>query len=199
MAQYGLKPSDISTALASQNIEASTGAFGQESDNVFEYTLKYRGRLETEEEFGDIVIRAYDDGRTLTLKDIADIELGAVSYSYIGRVKGAPGISCSINQTAGSNANEIIKKIDAYLEEAAKNLPKDVEIVDIMSTKDFLDASITEVIKTLLIAILLVVIVVYFFLQNFRSTLIPTICIFVALIGTFAFLEIGRASCRERV
>ncbi len=191
MAQYGLKPSDISTALASQNIEASTGAFGQESDNVFEYTLKYRGRLETEEEFGDIVIRAYDDGRTLTLKDIADIELGAVSYSYIGRVKGAPGISCSINQTAGSNANEIIKKIDAYLEEAAKNLPKDVEIVDIMSTKDFLDASITEVIKTLLIAILLVVIVVYFFLQNFRSTLIPTICIFVALIGTFAFLVVA--------
>ncbi len=188
MAQYGLQPSDISAALASQNIEASTGAIGAESENVFEYTLKYRGRLETEEEFGNIVVRAYDDGRVVTLKDITEIELGAVSYSYIGRVKGYPGISCSINQTAGSNANEIIKKIDAYLEKVSKDLPEDVEIVDIMSTKDFLDASIDEVIKTLLIAILLVIFVVYFFLQNLRSTLIPTICIFVALIGTFAFL-----------
>lgn len=191
MALYGLQPSDISNALANQNIEASTGAIGQESDNVFEYTLKYRGRLETEEEFGDIVIRAYEDGSVLTLRDIADIELGALTYSYVGKVKGYPGISCSINQTAGSNANEIIEKIDAYLEKAEKELPKGVELVKIMSVKDFLDASINEVIKTLFIAILLVVLVVYFFLQNMRSTLIPTICIFVALIGTFAFLVVA--------
>ena len=191
MALYGLQPSDISNALANQNIEASTGAIGQESDNVYEYTLKYRGRLETEEEFGNIVIRAYDDGSVLTLKDIADIELGALTYSYVGKVKGYPGVSCSINQTAGSNANEIIEQIDAYLAKAKKELPKGVELVEIMSVKDFLDASINEVIKTLFIAILLVVLVVYFFLQNMRSTLIPTICIFVALIGTFAFLVVA--------
>ena len=191
MAQYELVPSDVSAALASQNIEASTGAIGENSDNVFQYTLRYKGRLSTEEEFGEIIIKAYDDGRVLKLKDIADIELGAVSYSFEGRVKGAPGVSCMINQTAGSNANEIIKEIDAYLETVKKDLPKGVEIIDIMSTKDFLDASINEVIKTLLEAIILVVLVVYVFLQNPRSTLIPTICIFVALIATFAFLVLA--------
>lgn len=191
MAQYGLVPTDVSAALASQNIEASTGAIGENSDNVFQYTLRYRGRLSTEEEFGEIVVKAYDDGRVLKLKDIADLELGAVSYSYEGRVKGAPGVTCMINQTAGSNANEIIKEIDAYLQSIRPELPKGVEIVDIMSTKDFLDASINEVIKTLLEAIILVILVVYVFLQNIRSTLIPTICIFVALIATFAFLVIA--------
>lgn len=191
MAQYELQPSDISSALSSQNIEASTGAIGENSENVYQYTLKYRGRLATEEEFGNIVIKANPDGSILKLKDIADIELGATSYSYEGRVMGAPGSSCMINQTAGSNANEIIKEIDAYLETAKENLPKGVELVDIMSTKDFLDASIHEVIKTLLEAILLVVLVVFVFLQNIRSTIIPTISIFVALIGTFAFLMVA--------
>ena len=136
MAQYGLIPSDVSAALSSQNIEASTGAIGENSDNVFQYTLRYKGRLSTEEEFGEIVIRAYDDGRVLKLKDIADIELGAVSYNFEGRVKGAPGVTCMINQTAGSNANEIIKEIDAYLETVKADLPKGIEIIDIMSTKD---------------------------------------------------------------
>ena len=191
MAQYGLIPSDVSAALSSQNIEASTGAIGENSDNVFQYTLRYKGRLSTEEEFGEIVIRAYDDGRVLKLKDIADIELGAVSYNFEGRVKGAPGVTCMINQTAGSNANEIIKEIDAYLETVKADLPKGIEIIDIMSTKDFLDASIQEVIKTLFETILLVVLVVYIFLQSPRATLIPTICIFVALIATFAFMIVA--------
>lgn len=191
MARYELVPSDVSAALASQNIEASTGSIGENSDNVFQYTLRYKGRLSTEEEFGEIVIKAYDDGRVLKLKDIADIQLGAQSYSYEGRVKGAPGVSCMINQTAGSNANEIIKEIDAYLETVKADLPKGVEIVDIMSTKDFLDASIHEVIKTLFETLLLVILVVYVFLQNPRSTLIPVICIFVALIATFAFLVVA--------
>ncbi|MBO8478233.1 MAG: efflux RND transporter permease subunit [Bacteroidetes bacterium] len=191
MAQYELQPSDVSAALSAQNIEASTGAIGEDSKNVFQYTLKYRGRLETEEQFGNIIIKAYDDGRILKLKDIADLELGAVSYSYEGRVMGAPGVTMMINQTAGSNANEIINAIDEYLQEAKKDLPKGVEIVDIMSTKDFLDASIHEVIKTLFEAIILVVLVVYVFLQNVRATIIPTISIFVALIGTFAFLVIA--------
>lgn len=191
MAQYNLVPSDVSAALASQNVEASSGAIGENSDNVFQYTLRYKGRLTTEEEFGDIVIKAFDDGRVLKLDDIADLELGAVSYSYEGRVKGAPGVTCMINQTAGSNANEIIKEIDAYLQSIRPELPRGVEIVDILSTKDFLDASIHEVIKTLLEAIILVIFVVYLFLQNFRSTLIPTICIFIALIATFAFLVVA--------
>lgn len=191
MARYELVPSDVSAALSSQNIEASTGAIGENSDNVFQYTLRYKGRLSTEEEFGEIVIKAYDDGRVLKLKDIADIDLGAVSYNYEGRVKGAPGVSCMINQTAGSNANEIIKEIDAYLETVRADLPKGVELVDIMSTKDFLDASINEVIKTLFETLILVVLVVYVFLQNPRSTLVPTICIFVALIATFAFLMVA--------
>ena len=191
MAQYELEPSDVEAALSSQNIEASTGSIGEDSKNVYQYTLKYKGRLETEQEFEEIVIRAYEDGRVLKLKDIATVELGAQSYTYTGAVNGAPGSTCMVNQTAGTNANEIITNIDKYLESLKESLPKDVEVVELMSTKNFLDASIHEVIKTLLEAIILVVLVVYVFLQNPRSTLIPTISIFVSLIGTFAFLYIA--------
>lgn len=191
MAQYELEPSDVEAALSSQNIEASTGSIGEDSKNVYQYTLKYRERLEKEQEFEEIVIRAYDDGRVLKLKDIATVELGAQSYSYTGTVNGAPGTTCMINQTAGTNANEIITEIDKYLDELKETLPEDMEIVELMSTKNFLDASIDEVIKTLLEAIVLVVLVVYVFLQNPRSTLIPTISIFVSLIGTFAALYIA--------
>lgn len=191
MAQYELEPSDVEAALASQNIEASTGAIGEDSKNVYQYTLKYRGRLETEEEFEEIVIKSFSDGRVLKLKDVADVELGAQSYSYTGSVNGAPGTTCMINQMAGTNANEIITDINSYLEELKKDLPEDMEIVELMSTKNFLDASINEVIKTFIEAIILVVLVVYIFLQNPRSTLIPTISIFVSLIGTFAVLYIA--------
>ncbi len=191
IAQYELEPSDVESALASQNIEASAGSIGEDSRNVYQYTLKYRGRLETEKEFEEIVIRAYDDGRVLRLKDIATVELGAQSYSYTGTVNGAPGTTCMINQTAGTNANEIITQIDSYLEELRETLPADMEVVELMSTKNFLDASIHEVIKTLLEAIVLVVLVVYVFLQNARSTLIPTVSIFVSLIGTFAVLYLA--------
>ena len=191
MAQYELEPSDVEAALASQNIEASTGSIGEDSKNVYQYTLKYRGRLETEEEFEEIVIKSFSDGRVLKLKDVADVELEAQSYSYTGSVNGAPGTTCMINQMAGTNANEIITDINSYLEELKKDLPEDMEIVELMSTKNFLDASINEVIKTLIEAIILVVLVVYIFLQNPRSTLIPTISIFVSLIGTFAVLYIA--------
>ena len=117
MARYELVPSDVESALASQNIEAAAGAIGEDSQNVYQYTLKYRGRLETEKEFEEIVIKAYADGRVLKLKDIATVELGAQSYSYSGTVNGCPGSTCMINQMAGTNANEIIKEIDRYLEE----------------------------------------------------------------------------------
>ncbi len=191
MAQYELEPADVEAALSSQNIEASIGSIGEDSKNVYQYTLKYRGRLEKEKEFENIVIKAFDDGRVVRLSDIAKVELGSQSYTYTGSVNGSPGTTCMINQTAGTNANEIITNINKYLEELKETLPEDVEVVELMSTKNFLDASINEVIKTLIEAIILVVLVVYVFLQNPRSTLIPTISIFVSLIGTFAALYVA--------
>lgn len=191
MAQYELEPADVEAALSSLNIEASIGSIGEDSKNVYQYTLKYRGRLEKEKEFENIVIKAFDDGRVVRLSDIAKVELGSQSYTYTGSVNGSPGTTCMINQTAGTNANEIITSINKYLEELKETLPEDVEVVELMSTKNFLDASINEVIKTLIEAIILVVLVVYVFLQNPRSTLIPTISIFVSLIGTFAALYVA--------
>lgn len=191
MAQYELEPADVEAALSSQNIEASIGSIGEDSKNVYQYTLKYRGRLEKEKEFENIVIKAFDDGRVVRLSDIAKVELGSQSYTYTGSVNGSPGTTCMINQTAGTNANEIITSINKYLEELKETLPEDVEVVELMSTKNFLDASINEVIKTLIEAIILVVLVVYVFLQNPRSTLIPTISIFMSLIGTFAALYVA--------
>ena len=191
MAQYGLVPSDIVTVLGEQNIEASTGTLGQDSDNTFQYTLKYRGRYETGEEFGDLVVRADENGNVLRLKDIADIELGTTSYSFSGDVSGLPGTTFMIMQTAGSNANEIIEEVNKVADEIRTDLPEGLTLETMMSAKSFLDASIKNVIKTLLEAILLVIIVVYVFLQSVRSTFIPLVGIFVSLIGTFAFLHIA--------
>ncbi|MBE6181647.1 MAG: efflux RND transporter permease subunit [Rikenellaceae bacterium] len=188
MAKYKLMPSDIRTVLEEQNLESPTGTLGAESDNTFRYVLKYRGRYEKEEDYANLVIRAQSDGTVLRLKDVARIELGARSYDFIGVVNGHPGTTCMISQTAGSNANEIIEEIDRVVAEIAKDLPKGMEIVDLMSTKDFLDASIDKVVQTLLEAILLVILVVYIFLQSLRSTFIPTLAIIVSLVGTFAFL-----------
>lgn len=191
MAQYKLIPSDVTSALAEQNIEAATGSFGENSDETYQYTMKYTGRLMTPEEFGEIVIRSTEDGEVLKLKEIADVELGKDSYAYKGGMDGHNSISCMIFQTAGSNATEVNQNIDKLLEEAKKELPKDVEIDQMMSSNDFLFASIHEVVKTLLEAILLVILVVYFFLQDFRSTIIPSVSIVVSLIGTFAFMTIA--------
>ncbi len=188
MAKYKLMPSDIRAVLDEQNLESPTGTLGAESDNTFRYVLKYRGRYEKEEDYANLVIRAQSDGTVLRLKDVARIELGARSYDFIGVVNGHPGTTCMISQTAGSNANEIIEEIDRVVAEIAKDLPKGMAIVDLMSTKDFLDASIDNVIKTLFEAILLVILVVYVFLQSLRSTFIPTVAIIVSLVGTFAFL-----------
>src|SRR5574344_1166058 len=191
MSQYGLVPSDITTVLGEQNIEASTGTLGEDSKATFQYTLKYRGRYENAEEYGNLVIKSLSDGSVLRLKDVADIELGSSSYNFEGQVSGKNGATCMIMQTAGSNANEIIKKIDAMSKEISQDLPQGVKLVDMMSTKDFLDASISNVVRTLLEAILLVIIVVYIFLQSVRSTIIPCISIIVSLIGTFAFIYIA--------
>ncbi|MDL2266308.1 efflux RND transporter permease subunit, partial [Parabacteroides sp. OttesenSCG-928-G21] len=191
MAQYGLIPSDVTTVLGEQNIEAATGTLGENSGMTFEYTLKYRGRYSTAEEFGELVIRSLPDGRILKLKDVADIELGALSYGFKGELNGNPGATCIISQQAGSNANEIIKEIDKTLAELSKQLPKGVKIADLVSVKNFLDASIKNVVETLVIAILLVILIVFLFLQNLRSTLIPAISIIVSLVGTFAFLIVA--------
>lgn len=189
MAQYGLVPTDVTEALAEQNIESATGAFGENSDHTYQYTMKYRGRLVTPEEFDEIVIRALPDGEVLKLKDIAMVEMGEQEYAYAGTTNGQPGISCMVFQTAGSNATEVIQEIDALLEEARKDLPEGVDIVELMSTNDFLFASIGEVIKTLIEAVILVILIVYLFLQDLRSTVIPLIGIIVSLVGTFAFLS----------
>ena len=191
MAKYGLMPSDIRAVLGEQNIEAPTGTLGAESDNTFRYVLKYRGRYEEVTDYENMVIRAESDGTILKIKDVATVELGERSYDYVGMVNGHPGTTINISQTSGSNANEIIKEVDKTVEEIRENLPKGLEIVDLMSTKDFLDASIKNVIKTLFEAILLVILVVYVFLQSLRSTIIPTISIIVSLVGTFAFLMVA--------
>ena len=191
MAKYGLVPSDINAVLAEQNLEAPTGTLGAESENTFRYVLKYRGRYENVIDYENMVIRAEANGTVLRLKDVATIELGERTYDYVGLVNGHPGTLMSISQTSGSNANEIIKMVDKEIEQIRKDLPKGLEITDMMSTKDFLDASIKNVIKTLFEAILLVVLVVFVFLQSLRSTIIPTISIIVSLVGTFAFLFVA--------
>ncbi|WP_304582208.1 efflux RND transporter permease subunit [uncultured Alistipes sp.] len=191
MAQYRLVPSDVTMALAEQNIESAAGQLGENSDNAFQYTMKYRGRRVSPEEFGEIVIRSTADGQVLRLKDVADIELGGESYAYKGYANGHPGIAALVFQTAGSNATQVVEEIEELLEEIKAELPKGIEIVRLQNVNDFLYASINEVIKTLIEAILLVVLVVYVFLQDIRSTLIPTVSIIVALIGTFAFLSLA--------
>ena len=191
MSKYGLMPSDIRAVLDEQNLESPTGTLGAESDNTFRYILSYRGRYEDVSDYENFVIKAQDDGTLLRLKDVARVELGARSYEYIGRVNGHVGTLCTIAQTSGSNANEVIKQIDELMVELQAQLPKGLELVDLMSTKDFLDASIHNVIKSLLEAILLVVLIVYIFLQSFKATIIPTVSIIVSLVGTFAFIYIA--------
>ena len=188
MAQYKLIPSDVTAALAEQNIESATGTLGENSQNTFQYTMKYRGRHQTPEEFGEIVLLSKPDGTLLRLKDIADIELGSESYAYKGYTNGHPGVSTMIFQTAGSNATQVVNDVNALLDELQAELPKGIAVAHLQSVNDFLYASMKEVVKTLFEAILLVILVVYVFLQDIRSTLIPTVSILVALIGTFGFL-----------
>ncbi|MFI3248863.1 MAG: efflux RND transporter permease subunit [Rikenellaceae bacterium] len=190
MAQYNLMPSDISTALSEQNVEYSTGTLGFNSGNAFQYDLRYKGRLEEEVDYENIVLKSLSSGEVLYLKDVANIELGLKDYSIFSKTNGFNGRTSRISQTSGSNANEVIIGVDEVLNDIRADLPRGLELVDLMNTKDFLDASINNVIMTLIEAILLVILVVYIFLQNFRSTFIPSVAIIVSLIGTFAFLYI---------
>ena len=188
MAQYHLMPTDVSAALAEQNIEAAPGAFGEEGNQTFQYTLRYKGRLQSQEEFENIVIRATEDGQVLRLKDIASVELGRLTYGFTNKVNGHPAVTIIVFQTAGSNATAIINDILALLDKSASTFPPGVKVNVSQNANDFLFASIHEVVKTLIEAFILVFIVVYIFLQDLRSTLIPAIAIPVALIGTFFVL-----------
>ena len=191
MARHGLMPSDISAVLAEQNIEASVGALGENSENVFQYALRYTGRKTEIHEFEDLVITSLPTGEELRLKDVADIELGQSDYAFTNRINGHPGVMGAVHQVAGSNATKINLEIDKLISEVEQSLPKDIKIVTFDNTNDFLFASIREVVVTLIIAILLVLVVVFFFLQDFRATLIPAIGIVVSLIGTFAFMKVA--------
>ncbi|MBR3513368.1 MAG: efflux RND transporter permease subunit [Bacteroidaceae bacterium] len=191
MAQHKLMPSDITAVLAEQNIESPAGTLGEESENTFQFVLKYRGRYEDEADYENLVVRSEPDGTILRLKDVARVEIGLQNYAIEGSINGRPGATCMISQTPGSNANEIIVAIDKLVEEIRADLPADLELIDLMSTKDFLDASMNSVERTLFEAIILVVLVVYLFLQRMRTTLIPLIAIIVSLVGTFGFLYVA--------
>jgi len=190
MAAYKLMPSDIQAALNEQNLEAATGKIGENADGVYEYVLKYKGRLSEEAEYEDIIIRAQENGQFLRLKDVAEVELGAFNYGTKNEGMGNPGTAVGVFQTSGSNANEIIDQIQSILQESQPDFPDGLDYVIPYNTKDFLSASIEHVVQTLIEAFLLVFLVVFLFLQDFRSTLIPAIAVPVAIIGTFFFLSL---------
>ena len=190
MAQYKLVPSDISAVLAEQNIEAAPGQFGERGNQTFQYTIKYKGRLQKAEEFENIVVKALPDGEILRLGDIAEIELGRLAYTFNNRVNGHKAVSVIVYQMAGTNATQTISDLEEVLAKAQESLPTGLKINIAQNANDFLYASIHEVIKTLIEAFVLVFIVVYVFLQDMRSTLIPAIAIPVALIATFFVLKL---------
>ena len=185
MAEYHLMPSDVTAALATQNIEAAPGTLGERENQTYQYTLTWKGRLSTETEFGDIVIKALPEGEVLRLKDVAKVELGSSSYSFGGKVNGHKAVTCIVFQLSGTNATETVSNITKFLDAQSASLPNGMEFVQAQNVNDFLFASVEEVIKTLLEAFILVFLVVYIFLQDMRSTLIPAIAIPVSLIGAF--------------
>jgi len=187
MKSYNITPSEVNAALQDQNIEAAPGELGANSNQSFQYALKYTGRLKNTEEFGNIIIRS-KNSQVLRLKDVATLELGAASYSIFTRNNGSEAVVMAINQTAGSNAQDIIKDVKSVMKVAGEKLPKGISYEYQMDASEFLNASIEKVLHTLLEAFILVFIVVFLFLQNFRATLIPAIAVPVAIIGTFFFL-----------
>ena len=190
MKNYGLMPSDISAVLAQQNIEAAPGKFGEQSDNKYEYTIRYKGRLQTPTEFENMVITSDADGNTIRVKDVARVELGGLYYSVTSKVNGQPAVMMMVTQTAGSNATQIVSDIKKVIEQQKELLPPGVEIEYMQDVTEFLYASMDDLVHTLFEAFVLVFIVVYIFLQDFRSTLIPLIAVPVSLVGTFFFLYV---------
>lgn len=190
MARYGIDPQDVFAAIGNQNMVAATGSLGEQSGNTYQYNLEYKGRLQSIEEFEDIVLRT-SNGNVLHLRDVADVELGALSYSFSSRVDGQPGVAFIINQAPGANATEVNAAIGEIYSDLKKSMPAGLEFTTLQTSDDFLFAAIHNVVETLIIAIILVILVVYFFLQNFKATLIPSISIIVSLLGTFAVVKVA--------
>ena len=191
LAQYGLTPDDVSTAINSQSFVTAVGSFGEQSNNKYQYTMEYKGTLKEIDEFEDIVIKTTDGGHVLYLKDVAEIEIGAKTYSFVSNISGQPGTFMLIFQSPGSNATEVNQRIDQMCEEMKATMPDGLEFVTLMNADDFLFAAIHNVVETLVIAIILVILVVFFFLQNVKATIIPSISVIVSLMGTFIIVTMA--------
>ena len=191
MAQYGLEPNDVFAAISGQSFVAATGSLGAQSENSYQYTMEYKGTLKTIEEFNDIVLRTSDGGHLLHLSDVADVEIGAMSYNFLSNINGKPGTIFMVFQAPGANATEVNARIDKLYEDMKPMMPAGLEFVKLETSDDFLYAAIGNVVETLIIAIILVILVVFFFLQNFKATIIPSISIIVSLLGTFAIVSLA--------
>ena len=191
MAQYWLEPDDVSYAIQSQSFVTSTGTLGQQSENAYQYPMEYKGTLKSIEEFENIVVRTSENGNVLYLRDVATVEIGAKTYTMTSVMDGQPGVFYLVNQSPGANATLVNQQIDELYEQLKPTLPAGLEFVTLETSNDFLFAAIHNVVETLVIAILLVILVVYFFLQNWKATLIPSISIIVSLLGTFAIVMIA--------
>ena len=191
MAQYGLTPDDISTAINNQSFVSAVGSFGEQSTNKYQYSMEYKGTLKEIEEFNNIVLKTTDGGHALYLKDVAEVEIGAKSYSFISNISGKPGAIMLIFQSPGSNATEVNARIDKMCEEMKATMPEGLEFITLQNSDDFLFAAIHNVVETLIIAIILVILVVFFFLQNFKATVIPSISVIVSLMGTFMIVTLA--------
>ena len=191
MAQYGLEPNDVFADIDGQSFVSSTGSLGEQSENSYQYTMEYKGTLKTVEEFNDIVLRTSDGGHLLHLSDVAEVEIGAVSYDFMSNLNDKPGTIFMVFQAPGANATEVNARINKMCEEMKASMPAGLEFVTLLTSDDFLFAAIHNVVETLIIAIILVVLVVFFFLQNFKATIIPSISICVSLLGTFAIVSLA--------
>ena len=191
MAQYGLEPNDVFAAIGGQSFVAATGSLGERSENAYQYSMEYRGTLKTVEEFNDIVLRTTDGGHLLHLSDVADVEIGAVSYNFTSNIDGNPGTLFMVFQAPGANATEVNARIHQLYEDLESTMPAGLEFEILQTSDDFLFAAIHNVVETLVIAIILVILVVYFFLQSFKATVIPSISIIVSLLGTFAIVKLA--------
>ncbi len=190
LAAYKLEPADITAAIREQSREAAAGSLGQNNAESFEYVLTYSGRFKDASQYEDIVIKSLGNGKFLTLKDVADVELDAQNYGSISFTNGNPGVSMAIYQTSGSNAQEIIRTVHKTFGELKKDFPQGITYIVNFDSNEFLEASISKVVHTLIEAFILVFIVVFIFLQDFRSTLIPAIAVPVSIVGTFFFLNL---------
>ena len=191
MAQYGLEPNEVFAAIGGQSFVASTGSLGAQSENAYQYTMEYKGTLKTIDEFNNIVLRTSDGGHLLHLSDVADVEIGAMSYNFMSNIDGHPGTIFMVFQAPGANATEVNARIDKLYEDLKPLMPAGLEFEKLETSDDFLFAAIHNVVETLIIAIILVILVVYFFLQSFKATVIPSISIIVSLLGTFAIVTLA--------